>query len=52
MSALAAAVRARLAARANREKAPGMKAYMKSAMPYYGVMRAGQREVAKLVFPR
>jgi 3-methyladenine DNA glycosylase AlkD len=52
VSALAAAVRVQLAARANPEKAPGMQAYMKSAMPYYGVMRAGQGEVAKLVFAR
>jgi 3-methyladenine DNA glycosylase AlkD len=49
VSTLADAVRAELAARANPEKAPDMQAYMKSAMPYYGVMRAGQREVARAV---
>jgi hypothetical protein len=39
VSTLADAVRAELAARANPEKAPDMQAYMKSAMPYYGVIR-------------
>jgi len=47
--ALIAALRRELAARANPEKAGPMQAYMKSAMPYYGVptpiLRAACREV-------
>jgi 3-methyladenine DNA glycosylase AlkD len=51
MSALVATVRAELAARARPDKAPDMQAYLKSAMPVYGVPRAGHREVARLVAP-
>jgi len=51
MNALVETVRAELAARARPEKAPDMQAYLKSAMPVYGVPRAGHREVARLVPP-
>jgi 3-methyladenine DNA glycosylase AlkD len=44
-------VRAGLAARANPAKADGMRAYMKSEMPYLGVQTAGMGEVARDVFP-
>src|SRR5262245_38670231 len=40
-------VRAELAARARPDKAPDMQAYLKSAMPVYGVPRAGHREIAR-----
>ena len=40
-------VRAELAARARPDKAADMQAYLKSAMPLYGVPRAGQREIAR-----
>ena len=47
--ALVAAVRAALARLADPAKAPAMQAYMKSAMPFYGVqapqLRAACREV-------
>ena len=46
------AVRAELGARANASKADGMRAYMKSEMPYLGVQTAGMGEVAREVFPR
>jgi 3-methyladenine DNA glycosylase AlkD len=46
MSALVQTVREELAARARPDKASGMQAYMKSAMPFYGVPRAGHREIA------
>jgi 3-methyladenine DNA glycosylase AlkD len=41
------AVRAGLAARARPDKALDMQAYLKSAMPLYGVPRAGHREIAR-----
>jgi 3-methyladenine DNA glycosylase AlkD len=44
------AMRAELARRADPEKAPGMQAYMKSELPFYGVQAAGQREAAREVF--
>jgi 3-methyladenine DNA glycosylase AlkD len=40
-------VRAELAARARPDKAADTQAYLKSAMPLYGVPRAGHREVAR-----
>jgi 3-methyladenine DNA glycosylase AlkD len=51
MSALVATVRAELAARARPDKAPDMQAYLKSAMPVYGVPRAGHREIARALPP-
>ena len=39
-----------LATRANPEKAEGMRAYMKSAMPFYGVQGAGRKAVASECF--
>jgi 3-methyladenine DNA glycosylase AlkD len=50
MRALIEAVRTELAARADPVRAPETQRYMKSAMPYYGVPRAGQKEVARAVF--
>jgi 3-methyladenine DNA glycosylase AlkD len=50
--ALIDAVRSGLGARANPAKADGMRAYMKSEMPYRGVQTAGMGEVAREVFPR
>lgn len=47
---LVKAIRDGLAAVANPEKAEGMRAYMKSAMPYHGVQSAPLREVCKEVF--
>jgi 3-methyladenine DNA glycosylase AlkD len=44
---LVAVVRAGLAARARPDKAPDVQAYLKSAMPLYGVPRAGHREIAR-----
>ncbi|GAA1676352.1 DNA alkylation repair protein [Fodinicola feengrottensis] len=44
------AVRDGLAAVADPEKAPGMQAYMKSVMPYYGVQSTPLRQVCKEVF--
>lgn len=49
-SRLAAAIRANLAAAANPDRAPGMQAYMKSAMPYYGVSLPGIRAICKRVY--
>ncbi len=43
-------IRAELAARANPAKAEGMRAYMKSAMPFLGVQKPGREEVARAVF--
>lgn len=43
-------IRRELALRANPEKAPDMQAYMKSAMPFLGVQKAGRTEVARVVF--
>ena len=44
------AVRARLQAAADPVKAPRMQAYMKSAMPFYGVSAPGQKALFKIVF--
>jgi 3-methyladenine DNA glycosylase AlkD len=44
------AIRAELAARANPAKAEGMRAYMKSAMPFLGVQKPGREEIARVVF--
>jgi 3-methyladenine DNA glycosylase AlkD len=44
------AIRAELAARADPEKAAGMQAYMKSAMPFYGVQKPGREAIARAVF--
>ena len=43
-------VRSRLQARADPERAPGMQAYMKSSMPYFGVPSAGVKAVCAEVF--
>jgi 3-methyladenine DNA glycosylase AlkD len=45
------AIRRELAARADPAKAPEMRAYMKSEMPFLGVQKPGRREVARIVFP-
>jgi 3-methyladenine DNA glycosylase AlkD len=45
------AIRRELAARADPAKAPEMQRYMKSAMPFLGVQKAGRTEVARAVFP-
>ena len=45
------AIRRELATRADPAKAPGMQAYMKSAMPFLGVQKAGRTEVARAAFP-
>jgi 3-methyladenine DNA glycosylase AlkD len=45
------AIRRELAARADPAKAPEMRAYMKSEMPFLGVQKPGRREVARNVFP-
>jgi 3-methyladenine DNA glycosylase AlkD len=47
---LIAAVRDRLRDRGDPARAPGMRAYMKSAMPYRGVPAAGQRAIARELF--
>jgi 3-methyladenine DNA glycosylase AlkD len=44
------AVRAGLQAAADPVKAPRMQAYMKSAMPFYGVYAPGQKALFKIVF--
>jgi len=49
--ALIAAIRRELKRRADPGKAPDMRAYMKSAMPYLGVQTPGLRETCRLVFP-
>jgi 3-methyladenine DNA glycosylase AlkD len=49
LTTLAAAMRSRLAAAANPERAPGMQAYMKSEMPYRGVSAPEMRAIAKRV---
>jgi 3-methyladenine DNA glycosylase AlkD len=51
MTALVATVRAELAARARPDKARDTQAYLKSAMPLYGVPRAGHREIARALPP-
>src|SRR2546423_4944811 len=48
--ALIDALRRQLAAVADANKAPAMQAYMKSAMPYYGVPAPVLRGVLKTVF--
>lgn len=48
--ALVAAVRRELKAAADRSRAPAMQAYMKSAMPYYGVGMPGQQVIWKKLF--
>ena len=48
---LARAVRAALKKHADAAKAPGMQAYMKSAMPYYGVSGPVQRGIWRELFP-
>jgi 3-methyladenine DNA glycosylase AlkD len=49
-AALAATLRARLAEVADPARAPGMQAYMKSAMPYLGVPAQPLRQVCRDVF--
>lgn len=49
-AALVAAVRDGLAAAADPERAPGMQAYMKSAMPFRGVPAPGVRRIATAAF--
>jgi 3-methyladenine DNA glycosylase AlkD len=49
--ALIAAIRRELKRRADPGKAPDMRAYMNSAMPYLGVQTPGLREACRLVFP-
>jgi 3-methyladenine DNA glycosylase AlkD len=48
--ALVDAVRRELAAAADPAKAPGMQAYMKSAMPFHGVQAPAQRRIFRAVF--
>ena len=50
MRALSSALRAELRAHANAERAAGAQAYMKSAMPYYGLDAKTLRAVCKQVF--
>lgn len=50
MSTLAATVRARLTAIADPARAPGMQAYMKSAMPYLGVAATPMRQTCRELF--
>ncbi len=47
---LIAAIRAELARVADPAKAPGMQAYMKSAMPYRGVQSPAMRLICRAVF--
>lgn len=47
---LAETIRARLAAAADPSRAPGMQAYMKSAMPYLGVSAVPLRQICKTIF--
>ncbi len=49
---LIAALRAELRRRADPSKAPAMRAYMKSSMPYLGVMSAAQGQIHRELFPR
>ena len=49
-SPLARALRAEMAGVANPQKAIGMRAYMKSAMPYYGINSPEVRTICKRVF--
>jgi 3-methyladenine DNA glycosylase AlkD len=50
MNTLAATLRTRLSAIADPGRAPGMQAYMKSAMPYLGVSAVPLRALCKTVF--
>ena len=50
MNSLAAKLRTRLTAVADPDRAPGMQAYMKSAMPYLGVSAVPLRAVCKQIF--
>jgi 3-methyladenine DNA glycosylase AlkD len=50
-AAMIEAIRRELAARADPAKAPEMQRYMKSAMPFLGVQKAGRTAVARAVFP-
>ena len=50
LSPLALAIRRSLAEAADPERAVGMQAYMKSSMPYRGVMSKPLREICKRVF--
>ena len=43
-------IRTELRARANPEKAEGMRAYMKSEMPFLGIQKPGREEIARAVF--
>jgi 3-methyladenine DNA glycosylase AlkD len=47
---LVADVRATLAGHADPERAPAMQAYMKSAMPFYGVSASAQRSLLRTCF--
>jgi 3-methyladenine DNA glycosylase AlkD len=49
-SPLARKLRSEMSKRADRERAAAMKAYMKSAMPFYGVSLPHMREICKAVF--
>lgn len=49
MTPLVRAMRSALAAAADPERAPGMQAYMKSAMPYRGISAPDMRAIAKRV---
>jgi 3-methyladenine DNA glycosylase AlkD len=49
-AALATALRAALMEAADPARAPGMQAYMKSAMPYFGVSAVPLRRICKAVF--
>lgn len=49
-ASLSAAVLARLEQAADPARAPGMRAYMKSAMPYLGVSAVPLRQVCKVLF--
>ena len=50
MSPLALDLRARLTAIGDPARAPGMRAYMKSAMPYLGVSTVPLRQMCRDVF--
>ena len=50
--ALIEEIRSGLAGAADADKAPGMQAYMKSSMPYYGVTTPVGRRLAKATFRR
>lgn len=51
MNELGYALRAALLRAADPAKAPPMQAYMKSAMPFYGVQRERLREICQRIFP-